>query len=720
MILKHSLDVLSRPRWAKSSRSHLLALMTLMASPAFLNAGPVPWPNAPFTYYADKKPLSAVLSDFAQAYNLKLHMPLKLSEKVSGRFNLDNPTEFMNRLAGTFGFNWFTHSGGLYIGDNQDMVTKSIATPAVRSGGNLRQLLTGLGVFDPRFGWGEMPEMGIVMVTGPSAYVQLVERTLQSMPNAPGGQQISVFKLKHASVEDRTIAYRDQTINVPGVTSILRNLVRGTNSSNVAMTSSTAMGRLPSPSAGFKGGDTSASSFLSGDSGIGGGVAAQGAGSNNSSAVATATGISNNSSGVGSNASGSGNASAVRPSIQSDQRINAVIVQDTPERMPLYKELIQQLDVPAPLVEIEALIIDVNINRLTELGLSWNAVMDKQRTALGFGDVGTAVDSKTLSVVTSKAGGVTPGTLSAAGADYFVSRLRLLEQQGDASIQSRPSILTTENLGAVIDLSETFYIQTTSERSTLVTPVTAGITLRVTPRIVQQDPQYSIRLIVDIEDGQIQTQNTIGNIPTVVRGVVSTEASVGPNESLLLGGYNSVQSVKGQDKVPLLGDIPGIGAMFRSTSDKLQRRERLFLIRSSVVTKNKDGLAKVTSADSVTPLSARSDGAAITSMVGALGGAPSPVLASVKAGSLNAPVSAKRAAAPGDPAASDSTLQQVRDRQVKNMLHDEIQRSKAQLQQVILGSVRSGLSEDKRQAEIQRLEAEVQSLERELDRIEQR
>jgi type III secretion protein C len=584
----------------------------------------------------------------------------------------------------------------------------------------LRQLLTGLGVFDPRFGWGEMPEMGIVMVTGPSAYVQLVERTLQSMPNAPGGQQISVFKLKHASVEDRTIAYRDQTINVPGVTSILRNLVRGTTSSNVAMTSSTAMGRVPSPSTGFKGGDTSTSSLLSGDSGVGGGAAALGAGSNNSSAVATATGINNNSSGGGSNVSGSGYASAVRPSIQSDQRINAVIVQDTPERMPLYKELIQQLDVPAPLVEIEALIIDVNINRLTELGLSWNAVMDKQRTALGFGDVGTAVDSKTLSVVTSKAGGVTPGTLSAAGADYFVSRLRLLEQQGDASIQSRPSILTTENLGAVIDLSETFYIQTTSERSTLVTPVTAGITLRVTPRIVQQDPQYSIRLIVDIEDGQIQTQNTIGNIPTVVRGVVSTEASVGPNESLLLGGYNSVQSVKGQDKVPLLGDIPGIGAMFRSTSDKLQRRERLFLIRSSVVTKNKDGLAKVTSADSVTPLSARSDGAAITSVVGALGGAPSPVLASVKAGSLNAPVSAQRAAAPGDPAASDSTLQQVRDRQVKNILHDEIQRSKVQLQQVILGSGRGGLTEDKRQAEIQRLEAEVQLLERELDRIEQR
>lgn len=708
MKLRNSVPFFRSVSWARSSRAQLLALMTLMAMPAVLHAGPTPWPNAPFTYYADKKPLSAVLSDFALAYNLRLHMPIKLTDKVSGRFNTDNPTEFMNRLAGTFGFNWFTHSGALYIGDNQDLETKSIPTPAVRSGGNLRQLLTSLGVFDARFGWGEMPEMGIVMVSGPKAYVQLVERTLQSMPNAPGGQQIAVFRLKHASVEDRTIAYRDQSISVPGVTSILRNLVRGTYSGNVSVSGNPSASRVPGGAA-LRGGDTSTPSPGNGE------VAAVASGAG-PSANAASPGV-----GVSVNAN-SGNANfSARPSIQSDQRINAVIVQDTPERMPLYKALIEQLDVPAPLVEIEALIIDVNINRLTELGLSWNAVMDKQRLGLGFGDVSTAVDSKTLSVASSRAGGVTPGTLTAAGADYFVSRLRLLEQQGDASIQSRPSILTTENLGAVIDLSETFYIQTTSERSTLVTPVTAGITLRVTPRIVQQEPQYNIRLMVDIEDGQIQTQNTIGNIPTVVRGVVSTEASVGPNESLLLGGYNSVQSVKGQDKVPVLGDIPGIGALFRSTSDKLQRRERLFLIRSSVVGKMPELAAKTTAPVSVTPLGAAFGSVPAAQPVQAeLGSPPSPVVASIRAASLSAPVAASRATAPGDARAADPAVQQVRDRQAQSILREEIQRSKVQLQQAMLSPAGSGLAADKRQGEIQRIEADVQALERELARFEKR
>ena len=179
--------------------------------------------------------------------------------------------------------------------------------------------------------------------------------------------------------------------------------------------------------------------------------------------------------------------------------------------------------------------------------------------------------------------GANPSTILSNASTYFISRLRLLEQQGDASIQARPSILTTENIGAVIDLSETAYIQTTSERTALVTPVTAGTTLRVTPRLIGQGVDSAIRLSVDIEDGQIQTGTGSSVLPTVRRGVVSTEASVKRDESLLIGGYNSVQTVKGKDKIPILGDIPLLGVLFSNASDQIQRRERLFLIRTKVV-----------------------------------------------------------------------------------------------------------------------------------------
>jgi type III secretion protein C len=231
------------------------------------------------------------------------------------------------------------------------------------------------------------------------------------------------------------------------------------------------------------------------------------------------------------------------------------------------------------------MIIDVNTNRLSELGVVWGASFDGQRGALGMGNVAdSAITANTLSVVGSSAAGAVPSAAVVTGADYFISRLRFLEQQGDASIQARPSILTSENLGAVIDLSETQYLQTVSERTALVTPITAGTTLRVTPRLVGTGSSQQVHLTLDIEDGQIQSSSA-GTRPSVRRGVVSTEASIRPDESLLIGGYNSVQTVQGEDKVPLLGDLPVLGALFRTRNEQLQRRERLFLIRSTVASR---------------------------------------------------------------------------------------------------------------------------------------
>ena len=559
---KSSVKRISSARFIQRSLTACVLATALMHSTAAL-AAPPPWVDAPFSYYAANKPLKAVLQEFAAGFSLSTDLPPSLIDIVSGRFNVNSPTEFLDRLAGTFGFTWFTYSGTLYISYNKDMLVRSIFTNSTGPSNNLRQVMTNLGLLDTRFGWGELPDQGIVVISGPPAYVRLIESTIAALPSAPGGQQIALFRLKHASVEDRIITFRDREITTLGVANILRNLVMGASSPsgmrtvvnpNTSNTAPNAQSNTPNGN-------------MTGDAAGVQQKANSSAQTNSAGGAATQT--------VG--------AARIKPSIQSDSRINAIIVQDTPDRIPMYKQLIEQLDVPTPLIEIEALIIDVNTSRLAELGISWNAVGGGQRAALGFGNVSGTPDSKTISFVASGASGVNPSTIISSGADYFVARLRALEQQGDASIQSRPSILTTENLGAVIDLSETFYLQTTSERSTLVTPITAGITLRVTPRLVGDGDAQMVRLSVDIEDGQIKQATTVGGVPSVIRGVVSTEASVYKHESLLIGGYNSIQSVKGTDKVPMLGDLPLLGPMFSWTSDSVQRRERLFLIRSKVL-----------------------------------------------------------------------------------------------------------------------------------------
>jgi type III secretion protein C len=564
-------------RWQGHLATSVLALGLLTAGTA-PQAGPVPWPEAAFSYYAEGQSLAKVLQEFAAGFNLTLQTSVApdrspMTDKVTGRFNVKNPTEFIDRLSGTYGLQWFTHAGVLHVSRSQDLVVKSVPSTSLSAGANIRQVLSSLGVLEPRFGWGELPEQGVVVISGPPAYVNLIETTLAAMPSAPGGQQVRVFRLKHAAVDDRVISYRDREITTPGVANILRNLVLGATSSAGQRT--VAMPNL------------SAVSNAAGEMGPG---ASTGAGASNAPAASGASGSGRAAASAGGASAGSASALSniapagrTRASIQADPRINAVIVQDSPERMPMYEQLIAQLDVATPLIEIEALIIDVNTSKLDELGINWGATARNRSIAAGFGNVTDQVGANTLSIVGSARGtGVTPTTMVVSGADYLVARLRLLEQQGDAAIQARPSILTTENLGAVIDLSETQYIQTTSERTALVTPITAGTTLRVTPRVVQDGKEVGIRLSVDIEDGQIQAGSGVGAMPSVRRGTVSTEASVKGDETLLIGGYNSVQTVKGVDKVPLLGDIPFVRGFFSSRSDSVQRRERLFLIRSSL------------------------------------------------------------------------------------------------------------------------------------------
>jgi len=482
--------------------------------------------------------LHQVLSEFAARFSLSLDMPTGLDAPVTGQLSGLTATEFIERLAGIYGFNWFTHAGTLYIAGNKDIVVRTLPSTQAGSGLKLRQLLTELRVLDPRFGWGELPEQGMVVVSGPPAYVRLVEATVAAIPSVPGAMQVSVFKLKHASAEDRTVTFRDRQIVTPGVATILRNLVSGNQA-------------LVVPKAGL---------------------------------------IGNPSPGL-------------RPSIQSDARLNAIIVQDLPERLPTYQKLIATLDIPTSLIEIEAMIIDVNANRLEELGIGWDPVglpvgqtvgqtagqtgqagLSAGGLAPGGGEVNQPADHHNVSSVARPSGAsANITTMVANGARHFVSRLGMLAQQGDASIHARPSILTTENIGAVIDLSETFYIQTTSDRSAPVTPITAGTTLRVTPRLQGEGDQAVVRLHVDLEDGQIQASSMAGGTPSLRRGVVSTEASLRKDESLLIGGYNAVQTLKGQDLTPRLSDLPQLGPMWSSKTSDTQRRERLVLIRTKVL-----------------------------------------------------------------------------------------------------------------------------------------
>lgn len=548
----------------------LAAALTVTAAPC-AHASPPPWTDAPYNYYADKSmPLATVLREFASSFSLTLDLSPQVSGNVNGRFQARNPTEFLNQMGGVYGFQWFTHAGTLFVSRSSEMSTASI-TASGASIGAMRQALGSLGVLDTRFGWGELPEQGLALVSGPPAYVALVKKTVDSLPLVAGGQQAAVFKLKHASVDDRTMTYRDRQIITMGLAQVLRNLVSGGSASLPGVNADT-IERLAAPLRAS--GNPQAGPLRALDTRAAAAPALSGG----------APAVDGTGKTEGTKTQDAGNMIATSrraPSIQADSRLNALIIQDSPDRLPMYKALIEQLDVPTPLIEIEALIIDVNSTRLDELGIAWGG--RKGGLAAGFGNVSDSTNAITISAAGRSSGISTNTTVLDAG-NYLVSRIRALEGIGEATIQSRPSILTLDNTGALLDLAETFYIKTSGERVASVTPITVGTTLKVTPRFIDLgELGPTVQLDVDIEDGQIQDR-TVDNIPTIRRTTVSTQALVGENQTLLIGGYNTQEFTQQNDRVPVLGAIPVLGALFSHKVNNMQARERLFLIKPRLVT----------------------------------------------------------------------------------------------------------------------------------------
>ena len=557
------------------------ACAMLGAAPPKALASPPPWAEAPYSYYANNESMHTVLGNFASSFSLSLDLSPEVTGTVNGKFNAQSPTEFMDRLSSVYGLNWFTHAGTLFVSRTTQITTKAI-TSGSSSIATMREALGSLGILDKRFGWGELPEQGVALVSGPPAYVGLIERTMATLPLAAGGQQVAVFKLKHASVDDRTILYRDRQITTPGLAQVLRNLINnagGTGSSGVSNSSlSSVAGMLATPMGLPAAANTAGLNFDSNGNGAATGTPASPYGTANGTGATAASGALN----PAGNRSAQPTARRVAaPSIQADSRLNAIIVQDTPERIPLYKALIEQLDVATPLIEIEALIIDVNTTRVDELGIAWSG--RKGGTVGGFGNMTPSGDGNDLVIgALSRSATFDPTSLVVNAGNNLIGRIRALESSGDASIQSRPSILTIDNIGALLDLSETFYVRTIGERVATVTPITAGTTLRVTPHFVMRDGGPVVQLDVDIEDGQIQ-ETTVDTLPIVRRSTVSTQAIVGEGQTLLIGGYRSRQQTSSVDKVPGLGSVPILGLLFSNKINNSQVRERMFMIRPRVV-----------------------------------------------------------------------------------------------------------------------------------------
>jgi len=550
----------------------LLLLSTLLLAAAAVQAMPIPFAEREVPLTAREQPIAAFLQDLFGRIDIPVVVSPSLKGAVNGSFN--GPAERTWRSVSR-AFNAVEYYDGavLYIYSPTDMGTRTLPLPA-SIGARVMRTVTEMRLPDGRNTLKTTRE-GTLIVSGTKRFIEQVDEIARAQmvsdrTGTPTG--FKVFYLRYAWAQDVTINFGGRQAVLPGVATIVRALMTSNSKSQVAITSyeTAANGTMP----GIRGQRSVRTGTLGGPD----------ANPNLASAPVVAA-VMGNGAKADANAPGApqpplvvaADPSQVR--VEADARLNAVVVRDAPERLEQYEQLIAALDVEPQSLEIEATIIDLNTEKLRELGINWR--YNKGRTSLLFGrgdssDLALAPTTAPLDITPAGKGGFISAVLG--GADEFIARINALQSQGAAKVVSSPQVLTLSNVEAVFDNSSTFFVRVAGRDDVDLFNVSAGTTLRVTPHVFKDNNQVRIKMLVSIEDGSLGAR-TVDTLPVVNRSAINTQALIFEGESLLVGGIVREASNDDQTKVPFLGDIPLLGALFRSSGTGNSRVERLFLIQ---------------------------------------------------------------------------------------------------------------------------------------------
>ncbi len=284
---------------------------------------------------------------------------------------------------------------------------------------------------------------------------------------------------------------------------------------------------------------------------------------------------------------------SARGSVAIDERTNTLLVQDVPSRIDEIRTLVERLDMPVRQVLIESRIVIVNGDYRRDLGvrLGATAVGDFSGNGLvavtGTGDGSDLLIGSALNGVPNApaafGNGLPPvdqrfnvnvpvanpaGRLSLAilRPDYLLDlELTAIQAEGNGRIVSMPRVITANQKQARIEQgTEIPYQESSSSGATTTQFKEAVLSLLVTPQITPDD-----RIIMDLEVtkdsvGQLVSSATGGFVPSIDTRSIMTQVLVGDGETVVLGGILETESRETTNKVPVLGDVPALGRLFRS------------------------------------------------------------------------------------------------------------------------------------------------------------
>jgi general secretion pathway protein D len=281
-----------------------------------------------------------------------------------------------------------------------------------------------------------------------------------------------------------------------------------------------------------------------------------------------------------------------------DERTNSLLIYASREDMKTIKEIIAKLDVVLAQVLIEAVIIEVTLNDNRDVGFSY--IQGQPQGAGYFKGIGAINNGNALSQgAFGTIGAVTTNALSLPGGFSYLANLgnndldiTLTAVQSDsrAKILQRPRIQTSHNEPAQLFVGESrpypsgsYYGGGSFGGYSSIQAVNIGVTLEVTP-LINPDGLVvmDIHQTIESANGSVVIAN-VGEVPITSRKEAAAKVSVRDHDTIILGGLIETSKTKTGSGVPFLMNVPLVGYLFRSNSDKETRNELIVLIRPTVL-----------------------------------------------------------------------------------------------------------------------------------------
>lgn len=276
-----------------------------------------------------------------------------------------------------------------------------------------------------------------------------------------------------------------------------------------------------------------------------------------------------------------------RGDIVADERTNSIIVSDIPAVLPQIDRLIQQMDRKTQEVEIEARVVAATRSFArdigTQLGFAWG---NGPTSVGGTPAVGTVGSTGSLIPLFSSLGatGATSGLqfLNSSSNLKIDLVLTAAESRGLLKILSRPRVVTQNNIQAVVKQGVRVPIVTLAQLGgpPTVSYVDAFLRLQVTPQITSEG---TIFLNVDVENTTPDFGHAVNGNPTLITQQATTQVLVTDGGTVVIGGVIQTQNSVSVSQVPLLGDIPYLGNLFKHTAVSTSNQELIFFITPRIV-----------------------------------------------------------------------------------------------------------------------------------------